>query len=479
MAGANRLTLPAKLIYGSGTIAFGVKDQGFNALLMIFYNQVIGLPAAWVGIAVMIAMVVDAVIDPLLGQWSDDTRSRWGRRHPFMYAAAIPVAVSYFLLWWPPAWSAEAQFTYLVGAAVIVRISISLYEIPSTALLAEFSTDYDERTSLVAWRFLFGVVGGVAMGALAFGVFLQPNDVYPVGQLNPAGYTAYAFVAALVMMVSILVSSIGTQSRVAALESLPAVQRLGIAHSLRHMGSVLFHPTYLAIILFSLFAAMASGLTSTLSIYFATYVWQLGADQIALLTMTALAGIALAFIVALPLAARFGKKGAASTLYLLAIASGGAPLGLRLIGAFPSNADPVLLPILLVQVAISTACIFAGSILAVSMVADVTEQVQMSTGRRSEGLLFSVVTMVNKAVSGMGVLVSGLLLSAVAFPQKAVPGQVAQPVLDHLTLIYLVATTGLFLLAILCLSFYPITRAHHAEAIEALKGKSAAPHSPP
>jgi len=96
---AGALPLSTRLLYGSGTIAFGVKDHGFNALLMLFYNQVVGLPAAWVGSAIMIAMIADALFDPLLGQYSDNVRTRWGRRHPFMYAAALPIAASYLLLW--------------------------------------------------------------------------------------------------------------------------------------------------------------------------------------------------------------------------------------------------------------------------------------------------------------------------------------------------------------------------------------------
>ena len=141
-----------RILYGLGTVAFGVKDQGFNALLMLFYNQVIGLPAAWVGAAIMIAMVADALFDPFLGQYSDDFRSRWGRRHPFMYAAALPIAISYLFLWTPPDASHQVQFVWLLATAIVVRLSISLYEIPSTALLAEFTDDYDERTRLVAAR---------------------------------------------------------------------------------------------------------------------------------------------------------------------------------------------------------------------------------------------------------------------------------------------------------------------------------------
>src|SRR3989344_4433935 len=80
---AKRLSLPTKLFYGFGTVAFGVKDQGFSYLLLIFYNQVIGMPAQMVGLVIMIAMIFDAISDPLIGQVSDNWRSRWGRRHPF------------------------------------------------------------------------------------------------------------------------------------------------------------------------------------------------------------------------------------------------------------------------------------------------------------------------------------------------------------------------------------------------------------
>ncbi|HBM05927.1 MAG TPA: sugar transporter, partial [Erythrobacter sp.] len=91
-----------KLAHGSGAAAFGIKNGGFDYFLLLFYGTVIGLEPGLVGLAILIALVVDAISDPLVGYWSDNFRSRWGRRHPFMYAAALPVALSYFLLWNPP-----------------------------------------------------------------------------------------------------------------------------------------------------------------------------------------------------------------------------------------------------------------------------------------------------------------------------------------------------------------------------------------
>ena len=81
-----------RLTYGFGAIAYGIKDHGFAYFLLLFYGTVVGLEPALVGTALLIALIFDALSDPIVGYWSDNTRSRWGRRHPFMYAAAIPVA---------------------------------------------------------------------------------------------------------------------------------------------------------------------------------------------------------------------------------------------------------------------------------------------------------------------------------------------------------------------------------------------------
>ena len=93
------LTLWQKCAFGIGSAAYGVKNNGFDYFLLLFYSQVIGLDPRLVGIAITTALVFDAISDPILGYWSDNLRSRWGRRHPFMYAAVIPVTASYFFLW--------------------------------------------------------------------------------------------------------------------------------------------------------------------------------------------------------------------------------------------------------------------------------------------------------------------------------------------------------------------------------------------
>ena len=205
--------MPTKLFYGFGSVAFGVKDNGFSYFLLIFYNQVMGLPAQTVGLAIMI---------PIVGQASDNFRSKWGRRHPFMYAAAIPVAVSYLLLWNPPkALDHQGLFFYLIGTAILIRSFITCYEIPSSALAAELTTGYDERTKLLSYRFLFGWIGGLAMYFAALKIFLTPDATHKVGQLNVEGYAHYGMAAALLMLFAILVSAVGTHGQIPFLREAP------------------------------------------------------------------------------------------------------------------------------------------------------------------------------------------------------------------------------------------------------------------
>src|SRR6185312_6388737 len=126
-------------------------------------------------LAVGLSLFVDAIWDPVVGQISDNTRTRLGRRHPFIYAAALPASLLFAAIYMPPLnWSDEALFFYLLATVIGSRLFESLIEIPNAALLPELSRDYDQRTSLGSWRYVFLTVIGRPVGTiLAFAVFLR------------------------------------------------------------------------------------------------------------------------------------------------------------------------------------------------------------------------------------------------------------------------------------------------------------------
>src|SRR3569833_1304316 len=343
---ARKLGPRSRWAFGVGSIAYGIKDGGFGTFLLLYYNQVIGLPAAKVGLAIMAALLIEAFVDPLVGWLSDHTHARWGRRHPWMYASALPVAIGWLLLWNPPHWAPDSLLFYLFGSALLVRIALSMFEIPSSALGPELSSDYDERTRLFSYRYLFGWGGGLLMLFLAYVVFLRPDATHANGFANAAGYSAMATFAAIVMALSIVASSIGLHHEIARLPPAPAMGGTLGGH-LRLFGRTIANKGFLVLMAAGLCAYTAQGSSFALSNYNYQFVWRLAGGDYVLLPLALMIGAAIAFFIA-PALTRGGNKARAAALLSVAnVLFVIAPYVLRLAGVFPEPNTPLLLPILL------------------------------------------------------------------------------------------------------------------------------------
>ncbi|MDF2900087.1 MAG: sugar transporter [Phenylobacterium sp.] len=462
------LTLGDKLLYGVGATASGVKARGLSAFLMLFYNQVIGLPAAWVGGAIMAALIFDALVDPLVGQISDNTRSPWGRRHPFMYASALPLGLALFLLWSPPgSWSKEALLAYMVVISLSVRFLDTFFELPHTALLAELTQDYDQRTTLVAFRAFFRIAGGHLMTLIAYKYFLQPSAEYPVGVLNRDGYAQYGLFAALLVFFTILVSSVGTHRHVSRLYR-PPQRKATLGAMAREVRQTLSNRAFAILLISGTFLSLATGLKGALELYFEAYFWEFTPDQLALITAGGIVASAMGVTLAPIVSRRFGKKRGALVVWTISLTLACLPIMLRLAGLMPPNGSDALLYIMIGESVFQGTAALTTGILLSSMIADVVEDSEVKTGRRSEGLLFSADNLFKKMVSGLGVFVAGLLLTAAQFPQGAKPGHVEPEVIRSMAMIYLPTVITLYLAAIATLLAFRLDRSSHQENLRKL-----------
>ena len=447
--------------YGFGAVAYGIKDNGFAYLLLLFYGTVVGLEPALAGTALLVALIFDAFSDPVVGYWSDNTRSRWGRRHPFMYAAAIPVALFYSLLWQPPEWSDGALFAYLVIMAILIRTLITFYETPSSALMPELTADYDERTSIQAWRSFFGWAGGAGMAVFTYGFLLVPTEAYPVGILNRDGYQTYGQISAVVMLVAILVSALGTHHRIETLAAPASRNQQGLVSVLSEVLETLRDKSFFALFISSMASAVATGLTAALTFLMLTYFWAFSSEQIyywtALVVLSALIGLMIA-----PRASkRWGKKGAAIRLGLLAFTVQPLPVLFRLIGWMPDNGDPLLFPILAVVNTIDLGLIIAMQAILYSMLADLVERSEVRTGRRNEGVFFSALTFIRKTNQGIGAFMAGIILQVVALPRGVAPEQVPAASLTQLGGWLVISQWLLWSIMLVALAFYRLDRHQH------------------
>jgi Na+/melibiose symporter-like transporter len=472
---APKMTTWQKLVFGFGSVAFGVKDGGINTFLLVFYSQIVGMSATVVSLAITIALVIDAFADPLIGTISDHWRSRLGRRHPFMYGSAVPVALLFFLLWNPPAWSQAALFYYLLVVMVGLRIAVACYEIPSTALVAEISRDYDERTSVLAYRTFLVVIIPAAVLIFTFIVFLANTKTHPNGILNRDGYLPYAVLASLVMLASILISSFGTRWRIPYLRK--AAEGMGERPSLmsiaRQTWEALTNRSFLIVTIAAVFGNIAVGIANNLNTYFGIYFWKFTPAQISSLV----AGGLLASFFALPLAPvlsqRYGKKSTGIGLLLASLVVNNITSVMKLMGLLPPDGSAALLTIFFTTSLIGTTMVIAGFVLVFSMITDVNEDNELRTGKRSEGVFAAANSFVAKTVTGAGILLAGLMIDLVHFPAHATPQNLDPQIIRNLMLVNVPLQIALWTIAIVILAFYKIDRTAHERNLEKLSDAAA------
>ena len=198
---------PIFWFYGSSSIAYGIKDNAFSYLLLTFANQALGVPGYLASLALAIAIVWDALTDPLLGHWSDKTQSKLGRRHPFMYAALFILPASFYALFNPLLdVRGEDAFWYVFVLAILIRTGTTLFEVPCTALLPDLEKDYDRRNG--GSLCVIFLAGPAAIGLHTINVTFW---VGAYGFASATGYMIYGTVGAVIIALAILVSSLGTQ----------------------------------------------------------------------------------------------------------------------------------------------------------------------------------------------------------------------------------------------------------------------------
>ncbi|MEM8695132.1 MAG: MFS transporter [Pseudomonadota bacterium] len=468
---SRKIPVWTKLAYGFGSVAYGVKDGGLKYFLLLFYGQVIGVDQLLVGAAILLALVADAFSDPIVGYWSDNLRSRWGRRHPFMYAAAIPISVSYYFIWNPPqGWSDQALFWYIAILAIVIRTFITFFETPNTALAPELTEDYDERSSLLSFRYYFGWTGGNAMTVINFAMIFPAfaTLAIPNGQFNPDAYSLYGLIAAGVIFSAIMISALGTHSQIPNLKAPPPKRELTLRRIFGEIFETLSSRSFLALFCAALLAWTASGLAAGLVFYFGTYFWGFSPQQLGMITLgvflSAIIGAALAPIVT----RRFGKKRGAITIGLIAFLGAPMPIFLRLIGVLPDNDSPFIFWFYLIANTIDVGLIICYQILAASMIADLVEQAEVKTGRRSEGLFFAAATFMRKWGEGLGIVVATVVLSAVGLAAGAVQGEVSEETLWNLGAVYVPTILALWMTMIAFISFYSLDRSGHEENLREL-----------
>ena len=436
-----KLTRATKLAYGAGDLGAAIATAINGFFLNAFLLDVAGLRPAMAGSIFLITKLWDAVNDPLLGMLSDRTRSRWGRRRPWLLFAAIPFGVFFFLQWNVPPLSDAGKFWYYLVVAILLDTAFTAINVPYAALTPELTHDYDERTSLSSYRMSFSILGGVL--AAFFHTILV--GLFPEVRV---GYMVSAAIWAVFITVPNWITFAFTRE-VHFTEDRPKGPGYleGLKIAFRNRAFVLVTVIYLL-------SWLSIQFVQTNLILYVRY-WMGAEAQFGPLILAVQFSSFVFVLIWTRVSRRVGKQ---RTYYF--------GMGVWIVvclGLF--FVQPGQLSLLFILAILAGAGVSIGYIIPWSMIPDVIEQDELETGQRREGIFYGFFVFMQKLGLSLGLAISNFILEAAGYitptPGGPLPVQPA-PVLLSLRLFVSFAPAVVLLISFFAVRAYPITRERHA-----------------
>lgn len=465
------------IAYATGEGASSLTTNGISAFAMLYYVQVLGLNSKYAGLALSISMLWDAVSDPIMGHITDNTRSRFGRRHPYILGGGIFLAISFFFLWFVPGVirGPVAIFWYVLAINLIVRTAWTIFGVPYIALGFEVCTGYDDRAKLQSVRFIFNMALNLLFTAGGWIFFFSDRigagGAVIDGTTVRSNYPRMGAVLALAALALLLVCFFSTRRYAYDTRASREIEGNSLRAFLADMRDILRDRVAMNVFLF--FGMAQLGMAFVAQIQMFTYRFYMGFSDLqkTMVHGGGMVGFALGSLLATPLVRRWDKKPAAGVGVALSVTGnvmlllifGGGLLPPRAVTTLPQGIPVVggiTIPLAVLLFGVFQAMYWGGSgvlaPLAASMIADVSEINKHRTGILKDGSYAAVFSFFSKAAISLGLLLTGQLISRAGIvPESAVQTAAAARNVALATFISGPVIAGLALLIIL---IYPVDR---------------------
>jgi GPH family glycoside/pentoside/hexuronide:cation symporter len=435
-----KLPLATKLAFGAGDLSPGIATIILGFFQLFFLTTVAGLSPGLAGTILFVAKAWDAVTDPLMGWITDHTRSRHGRRRPWLLYGAVPFGLIFFLQWIVPPFGQTGTFLYYLLMVILMSTAFTIVSVPYVSLTPELSPNYNERTSLNSFRFAFSIGGSIIFGAL-FPAIANAFDS------NQTGYMVAGAATGLICVFPFLWCFFGVRERYASEQSsamaLPIPQQLRIVFRNR---------PFLFVIGIYLCSWLAVQITSTVLSFYITY-WLRREDLFPVMIL-AVQGSALVFLFVWgAVANRIGKK----AVYLIGMLFW---VGVQAMLFFLQRDQTTLAIVLAVLAGVGVATAY---LIPWSMMPDVIEFDELQTGQRREGIFYGFMVFLQKVGLALGLFLVGQGLEWQGFDQNLPVGEQSESALFAIRLMIGPMPAILLVLGMVLAAFYPISRQKHAE----------------
>lgn len=476
------LPLRTKLAQALGACPVQVVDWAFATFLLLFYSQVLGLPAGWASVALTIAVLADAFIDLGVGSFSDGLKTRLGRRHPLMYAAIIPLLLTIWALFHPPrGLDHVALFAWLIGFALASRVALTLFAIPWAALFPELTDNYVERSEILAYRLTLGVASVAGFQAVTWGLIFKETGGQ-VGQLVEANYAVFAPVLAALVAGTVALTTVLTHREVKYLRQPTTARGFSLRTMITDLADALRNRNFLLLFIALLISQTITGTNYALRLYTYTFFWGLKPDD---LKYFAVAGVGA--LLALGAIAQLNKRFEKRDLLVFAIVLNQLDnlvvVSLRFLHVLPENGDPRLVAFLVANETFHAFMVVVIATLFYSMVADTVDEQELRTGSRQEGVFSAAIGFSSKAITGLGVMGAGVLLQFfIGMPRGITPATTPPEAIMRLGVVVGFGLPFLYLIPAAVAYFYTLNRARHADILRRIgdraRGQTVSPPDP-
>ncbi len=452
----DKLNLKTKLAYGVGELGGAIPNNILVFFVLYFFTNVAGLNASFAGSLILVGKAWDAFNDPLIGWLSDKTRSPLGRRFPWMLIGAIPLGISFFLLWViPPTLNQWQLFVYYNIVFIIYYGAVSAVWVPYSTLGAELTESYNERTNLTSFKSAFAIGGSIFALILAQIVL----DIIEA----PQSYLYLGAISGLISFLAVYLCVWGTYKRYKIIQNQrEKVQQTPSEPILKQIKIALSNQPFLYVIGIYLCSWLGTQVTAAILPYYVVDWMKLPKIHF---TQMALAVQGTALIL-MPfwsfMGQRFGKK----AIYCMGIPG----TIIAQAGFFflqPGQVTGMYILAIMAGIGISVAYIVPWA-----MLPDVVDLDELNTGQRREGIFYGFVVQLQKfGIAGALFLVGKTLDWSGLIPTVATQAPPIQPdsALWAIRLIIGPLPTLILIIGLVIAYFYPITRSKHEEIVLKLK----------
>ncbi|MGK0391568.1 MAG: GPH family glycoside/pentoside/hexuronide:cation symporter, partial [Maribacter sp.] len=365
-------------------------------------------------------------------------------------------------------------FWWMTIFTILVRLSLTLFIVPSMSLGAELSTDYDERTSITSYRVMFAAFISTIIIIIGFAFFFVPTEEYSRGLMNKDAYPKFALLCGILITLVILISTWGTRKEIPRLQeeaNKTERKRISFSQLFANFSNMIALKSFNTLVIYTMIIYIGIGIGTVLTTYFIEYYFVLSdTEKIALPISSGLGGI-IALILAPIVSKKFDKKITVVFSTILFALLFTAPYNLRLLGLFPENGTSSL--ILYFMLSLMAAYAFLWIVLSIinSMMADIVDEYELKTNQRDEGLFFSTLSLAYKMTVGFGYLIAGYLLKWINFPSQTSVEDVPADIIASLGTIGGPVLLCIYLVSVLAIIFYPINKTRYQEIRDKLDEK--------